>query len=200
VLDKLGAWDAHNVTEDADLGIRLARRGYRTVFIPSVTKEEANGHFWPWVRQRSRWLKGYAITYLVHMRRPLQLLSELGSWKFLGFQVLFLGTLVNFVFAPFVWLFWLLPILGSNVYARMFSEGVIQAGMVICLFSFLANLSIACLGLHKAGKLRMLPWYFTMVAYFPLASLAVYKGLYELARRPFFWDKTEHGVLLPQKD
>ena len=33
VLEQLGGWDAHNVTEDADLGMRLARHGYRTELI-----------------------------------------------------------------------------------------------------------------------------------------------------------------------
>jgi len=82
ILEKLGGWDAHNVTEDADLGLRLARAGYETVFIPSVTQEEANGRFWPWVKQRSRWLKGYAITYCVHMRDPGRLWRDLGPWRF----------------------------------------------------------------------------------------------------------------------
>jgi len=72
-LEKLGGWDAHNVTEDADLGFRLARHGYRTEMLHTVTGEEANCHLWPWIKQRSRWLKGYMTTYLVHMRRPVQL-------------------------------------------------------------------------------------------------------------------------------
>ena len=62
ILEELGGWDAHNVTEDADLGIRLARHGYRTELLATVTQEEANCHLWPWIRQRSRWLKGYAMT------------------------------------------------------------------------------------------------------------------------------------------
>ena len=59
---ELGGWDAHNVTEDADLGLRLARHGYRTELVATVTQEEANCRALPWVRQRSRWLKGYAMT------------------------------------------------------------------------------------------------------------------------------------------
>ena len=68
ILDRLGGWDAHNVTEDADLGIRLARHGYYTQLLDTVTQEEANCHVLPWIKQRSRWLKGYAVTWLVHMR------------------------------------------------------------------------------------------------------------------------------------
>ncbi|MEO1362543.1 MAG: glycosyltransferase, partial [Pseudomonadota bacterium] len=67
ILEELGGWDAHNVTEDADLGIRLARAGYVTELIPTVTMEEANCHPWAWIKQRSRWIKGFLITYFVHM-------------------------------------------------------------------------------------------------------------------------------------
>ena len=70
VLESIGGWDAHNVTEDADLGFRLARHGYRAEMVNTVTEEEANCRPWPWIKQRSRWLKGYMATYLVHMRRP----------------------------------------------------------------------------------------------------------------------------------
>jgi cellulose synthase/poly-beta-1,6-N-acetylglucosamine synthase-like glycosyltransferase len=37
VLRKAGGWDSYNVTEDADLGIRLYRLGYRAAAIPSTT-------------------------------------------------------------------------------------------------------------------------------------------------------------------
>ena len=107
VLEALGGWDAHNVTEDADLGFRLARHGYRTDVIPTRTGEEANCRLWPWVRQRSRWLKGYMVTYLVHMRKPSKLLKQLGLWRFIGFQAHFLTALSQFVLAPVLWSFWL---------------------------------------------------------------------------------------------
>ena len=84
VLEKLDGWDAHNVTEDADLGMRLARAGYQTTLISSVTLEEANNKAWPWIKQRSRWLKGYLITYFTHIRRSSRLLFEPGAWKFAG--------------------------------------------------------------------------------------------------------------------
>ena len=83
------------MTEDADLGLRLARHGYRTELIDTVTEEEANCRALPWIRQRSRWLKGYMMTWVVHMRDPGLLLARpRAAWQFLGVQVLFLGTLV----------------------------------------------------------------------------------------------------------
>ncbi len=95
-LEKVQGWDAHNVTEDADLGFRLARFGYRTELIPTVTYEEATCRPWAWIRQRSRWLKGFMVTYFVHMRRPHQLMADLGPRKFWGFQIFFLTAISQF--------------------------------------------------------------------------------------------------------
>ena len=197
ILDRLGGWDAHNVTEDADLGIRLARRGFRTEFIPTVTLEEANGRYWPWVKQRSRWLKGYAVTWAVHMRAPRRTLAELGAWRFAGLQVLFLGTLAQFTLAPVLWSFWLILAGLPHPLTQVLTPPVWTALVALFLASEAINLAVAALGLSRAHKGRLIPWALTLQAYFPLGSLAVYKGLLELAWKPFWWDKTVHGVLLP---
>jgi len=105
VFGKLNGWDAHNVTEDADLGIHLARARYQTTLISSVTLEEANNTAWPWIKQRSRWLKGYLITYFTQMRRPFRLLFELGAWKILGFQAFFLSSISQYMLALLIWSF-----------------------------------------------------------------------------------------------
>ncbi|MGB1337697.1 MAG: glycosyltransferase [Planktomarina sp.] len=114
ILEELGGWDSHNVTEDADIGIRLTRFGYHTELLPTVTLEEANCRGWPWIRQRSRWLKGYAVTWAVHMRAPKTLLRDMGLWQFFGVQLLFAGTLSQFFwrlyFGPSGWPFSPCPI------------------------------------------------------------------------------------------
>ena len=110
VLEELGAWDAHNVTEDADLGLRLARHGYRTDLVATTTHEEANCRTVPWIKQRSRWIKGYMMTWAVHMRRPGLLWRQLGPWRFVGVQVLFLGTIAQFLLAPVLWSLALVPL------------------------------------------------------------------------------------------
>ena len=109
-LEQVGAWDAWNVTEDADLGVRLARRGWRTEIIDTTTDEEANCRALPWIKQRSRWLKGYAMTWGVHMRDPRALWRDLGPRRFIGFQVQFLGSLTQYLLAPILWSFWLLTL------------------------------------------------------------------------------------------
>uniref|UniRef100_A0AAN0MGW8 Glycosyltransferase n=1 Tax=Yoonia rhodophyticola TaxID=3137370 RepID=A0AAN0MGW8_9RHOB len=196
-MEVLGGWDAHNVTEDADLGVRLARHGYRTELIRTVTEEEANGRAWPWVKQRSRWLKGYAITYGVHMRHPRKLWQDLGAWRFFGVQLLFLGTLSQFVLAPVLWTFWLLPFGFSHPLSDMVAPWAFWALGGLFITSEIVGFAAATVGVRKAGKGWLIKWALTLQFYFPLAALAAYKGLYELATKPFYWDKTAHGVLLP---
>lgn len=200
VLDRLGAWDAHNVTEDADLGIRLARHGYRTELIDTVTFEEANCRALPWVKQRSRWIKGYIMTWAVHMRSPRLLWRQLGPKGFFGFQVLFLGTIAQFLLAPLLWSFMLLPFgIDHPLYAALPLWGIWTLALTFFL-SEAANVVIGALGLGRTKHGLSLLWVLTLKVYYPLASLAAYKGLAELATRPFFWDKTTHGLFDPAVD
>ena len=198
VLEELDGWDAHNVTEDADLGVRLARHGYRTEFMPSVTEEEANGRAWPWVKQRSRWLKGYAITYGVHMRRPAQLWRDLGTWRFFGIQILFAGTLSQFLLAPLIWTFWLVPFGWPHPLSPYLAPWMIWTLAGLFVSVELIHFGIAALALKRARKLWLLKWVPTLQLYFPLGVAATYRGLLELTWRPFFWDKTAHGIFMPK--
>lgn len=191
-LEQVGAWDAQNVTEDADLGIRLVRHGYRTRMIPTTTFEEANSRPLSWVKQRSRWLKGYAVTYLVHMRRPRVLLREVGLWRFAGFQVQFLGTLVTFTLAPLLWSLVLgVTALGHPAVTVMPGGFWGLAGLFLLTES--TGLLVGALALVRARKASLALWLPAMMVYYPLATMAAYKALWELVRDPFYWDKTSHG-------
>lgn len=193
VLEELGGWDAHNVTEDADLGIRLARHGYVTHLLSTVTFEEANCHVLPWIKQRSRWLKGYAITWMVHMRHPAQLLRQLGPWRFFGVQVLFLGTLVQFLFAPLLWSFWLMLLgLGHPLQDSLPGQAFVALAAVF-LTAEAVTLALGAVALRARHHAGLWPWLPALHAYFPLAVVAVYKAVWELIAAPFYWDKTTHG-------
>src|SRR6056297_3042996 len=196
-LERLGGWDAHNVTEDADLGFRLARHGLRTEMIDTVTAEEANCHIWPWIKQRSRWLKGYMTTYLVHMRKPGLLYKQLGAWKFWGFQAHFMAALSQFILAPILWSFWLVLL---GLFHPL--DPLVPRSVLITVCSLFLTAEILCILIHAAAVNRrehfhLLPWVPTMIFYAPLGAIAAYKALYELVVKPFFWDKTTHGVSLP---
>jgi len=197
-LDALHGWDAHNVTEDADLGLRLARHGYRTELVDTVTYEEANCHAWPWVRQRSRWIKGYAITYAVHMRRPLKLLFDLGLWGFLGVQVLFACSLSQFLMAPVLWSYWPILFGYDHPVLSTMSEITLTALIAFFLVTEVIGLAVVVLGISKTHHKGLVPWTPTLMGYFYLGTAAAYKALLELFWRPFYWDKTSHGITLSQ--
>lgn len=194
VLEELGAWDSHNVTEDADLGIRLARHGYRTELMQTVTREEANCRPWPWVRQRSRWIKGHMMTWVVHMRAPRLLWHQVGARRFLGFQAMFLGAAVQTLLAPVLWSFWLiLPGLPHPLVQAM-PEPMFAALLLAFGLSAAVDFTLGILALRAAGHRISRLWVFTLHPYQMMATFAGYKALWEMITRPFYWDKTSHGI------
>ena len=194
VLEEIGAWDAHNVTEDADLGIRLYREGWRTPLLDTTTKEEANCRPVNCIKQRSRWLKGYAITWAVHMRQPRRLWRQMGARGFWGFNTLFLGTLVQFVLTPVLLSFWLLWISGLHPLSGQVPVALGWVFLALMLACEAISLMLTLVA-NRARERRWLWWWIpTLQFYYPLAALAAYKGLWELIARPFYWDKTQHGL------
>jgi len=146
------------------------------------------------VKQRSRWLKGYAITYGVHMRKPLQLLKDLGPLRFAGLQLLFAGTLLPFLLAPILLSFWLIPFgLPHPLVGRIPMQAIWGLGALF-FTSEILNIVIAVIAVRRAKKDWLAKWAPTLQFYFPLATIAAYKGLLELTWKPFYWDKTAHGI------
>ena len=197
-LEAVGAWDAWNVTEDADLGVRLTRRGWRTEMLDTTTDEEANCRALPWVKQRSRWLKGYAMTWGVHMRDPRRLWRELGAWRFVAFQVQFFGALSQYLLAPVLWSFWLLT-LGLPHPLRGPLDNVWGGHAVVALFTlFVASeaisIAVGMWAVRGAKHRHLMGWVPTLHLYFPLGCLAGWKAIYEVVVKPFYWDKTAHGI------
>ncbi|HET9068513.1 MAG TPA: glycosyltransferase family 2 protein, partial [Amaricoccus sp.] len=194
MLESMGGWDAHNVTEDADLGMRLARFGYRCEMIGSTTWEEANCRPGSWVRQRSRWLKGYALTWATHMRRPRELWKDLGPRGFAGFQVLFLGAITSYLSLP---LFWAISAASFGL-----GLGFWESFPAWLMWSFLASmiagqavmLATAAVAARDAGQARLIWLVPTLPLYWTLGALAAYRAVGEIFTRPSYWHKTEHGV------
>ena len=195
-LEQLGGWDAHNVTEDADLGFRLARHGYRTEMIGTTTGEEANCRLWPWVKQRSRWLKGYMVTYLVHMRDPVMLCRQMGLWKFIGMQTHFITALSQFFLAPFLWSFWLILLGLPHPLVGVVDPFWLRTAAYLFLTVEAIGLVAALIAVSGPAHRHLAFWVPSLHFYFPLGVIAAYKALYELIFAPFYWDKTQHGVSL----
>ncbi|MCF1708501.1 glycosyltransferase [Tabrizicola sp. J26] len=192
-LESLGAWDAHNVTEDADLGLRLARHGYRTELIETETGEEANCLLLPWIRQRSRWIKGYMMTWRVHMREPALLCRQLGVRGFLAVQVLFLGSILHALLAPLLLSFWAASLGLWHPVISVLPPAAFRAMIGLFLLCEALNLAIGLIGLRRRREVLNPIWLLTLSVYHPLASLAAYKALWEMVLKPFYWDKTRHG-------
>ena len=195
VLRELHAWDPFNVTEDADLGIRIGQKGYRVGVVDSTTFEEASCRTGQWLRQRSRWIKGYMQTLLVHTRRPLQLMRNAGPLGFLGFVFFIGGTVLAGLLNPVFWLFYAVWLAASAANIDVIFP---QSLLLLCLFNLLAGNGaftyLIMLAPIRRGWLELIPFSFTLFGYWVLISLAAYKALWQLIRNPFFWEKTQHGM------
>ena len=191
----LGAWDPYNVTEDADLGVRLTQAGYRVAVVNSTTFEEANGIFRSWINQRSRWIKGYMQTWLVHMRRPLMLWRRLGPVGFLGFQ-LFIGfPPVTALINPLLWLSFALGLfLGPDVVARLYPGPVLALAMLNLIAGNAMYIYFNMIAAAKRRWYHLVPWGLLAPLYWVLHSVAAYKAAYQLVVRPHYWEKTQHAT------
>lgn len=194
-LLELGGWDPFNVTEDADIGVRAYERGFRIAVINSTTYEEANNDAFNWIRQRSRWIKGYMQTYLVHMRNPILLWKRLGWRGFLGFSFFIGATPLTFLVYPFLLVtFIIYLIFDLAAYRAIFPDWV----LFLSLFNLMAgNVLMIYLNMMAVFKRRFYELILFSIAnpvYWLLHSVAAFKALYQLIFKPFYWEKTEHGL------
>lgn len=194
VLREVGGWDPHNVTEDADLGIRLATRGYRCGIIRSTTEEEANCRLHNWIRQRSRWVKGWLQTWLVRMRHPVSLGRSLGPAGFLGFQLVIGGfTLATFAH-PFFY-FVAGGIVAMHGFSGLFSHHWLTGfNLAVLISGYSLSILAGMIAAKRRGLLSLMLGTLTMPAYWMLISAAGAKAFFQLLQRPFYWEKTAHGL------
>lgn len=194
-LRELGAWDPYNVTEDADLGVRIAARGYRTAVLDSVTWEEANSDVINWLRQRSRWYKGYLQTWLVYMRRPAWLVKELGVLPALRFTFLMAGTPIIAVLNLLFWYLSLIWVLGQpDTVAAMFPPAVYYPALVCLLIGNAGTMYMNVIGCREGRDPLLLLAVPAFPLYWLLMSIAALKGTWQLISRPSYWEKTAHGL------
>jgi cellulose synthase/poly-beta-1,6-N-acetylglucosamine synthase-like glycosyltransferase len=194
VLDEVGAWDPHNVTEDADLGVRLHRLGHRTAVLDSRTLEEANCDYVNWVKQRSRWYKGYLRTWLVHMRNPLRLRREVGNEGFLSANMVLGGTPLLAALNPLLWLLTVLWLSGQAQLVRDLFPAWLFYPSLLALFGNFLVIYAHVVGTRMSGRPHLAPAAMLLPLYWALMSIAAIKALLQLAVAPSFWEKTVHGL------
>lgn len=199
MLIQLEGWDSFNVTEDCDLGIRLARYGYQTAIIDSVTMEEANSNLRNWINQRSRWIKGYMQSYLVHMRAPRTFYRE-NIRDFFLFQMVVGGKVLALFVNPIMWIMSIAYFMSRSHYGliieKIFPGPVLYMAVISLVlgnFVYLYYYMIAC---AKREHYALVKHVFLIPLYWLAMSYAGYKALSELFYKPHFWQKTTHGLHL----
>ncbi|WP_442579208.1 glycosyltransferase family 2 protein [Mesorhizobium sp. ASY16-5R] len=193
-LEEVGGWDPYNVTEDADLGLRLVRFGYRTQTISLPTLEDAPETLSIWLPQRTRWFKGWCQTWLVHMRDPVALFRELGLRSFCLAQILYAGLVLSALVHPLLIVaalyLGLQIVVGQSTFGWMVALLVVDTINIVCGY-----LSFLLLGWYSLRKPERKSFWrvvkFTPV-YWMMMSLAAWRSLLHLWRRPHHWEKTPH--------
>ncbi len=196
VLQELMGWDAYNVTEDCDLGVRLGRAGYATRMLETTTWEEACSNLRFWIKQRTRWQKGYIQTWFVHMRNPLKLLRELGFVNFLHYHLLIGGVTFSVLVNPVFWvmaLIWF--IFRPEGVAQLFPGPVFAAGAVCLFLGNFVFIYINLLGCCKRKNDSLMGWALLTPVYWMMMSYSGWRAFIQFFRDPFVWEKTQHGLV-----
>lgn len=191
-LKNIGAWDSFNVTEDADLGIRLSRRRLRSAILDSHTNEEAPINLWAWIKQRTRWMKGWMQTLLVHTKDFRGMSKQMHPVNLVVFYI-YVGGLV--FAAPLHGLF--LTKLAIDIYQH---QGIplshylqYDVHFVVLISGYLSAFATACLGLWHTRQIHLLGWQALLPIYWLFTSFATLRAAFQLATKPFSWEKTEHA-------
>lgn len=202
LLLKLQGWDTFNVTEDADLGIRLFKEGYKSAIIDSTTLEEANSDLHNWVRQRSRWIKGYLQSYLVHTRDIIRYSKENRLHAF--YMQLIIGTKLIFIFLnPLLWVttisyFLFYKYVGQTIEA-LYLPPAFYLGTVSLVFGNFLFFYYYMIGIAKKGQWELMKSTIFIPIYWIFISIAGWIAVYQLIVKPYYWEKTIHGLHLVKK-
>jgi cellulose synthase/poly-beta-1,6-N-acetylglucosamine synthase-like glycosyltransferase len=194
-LVELGAWDPFNVTEDADLGVRAYAKGHKIAVLNSTTYEEANNDFFNWIRQRSRWIKGYMQTYLVHMRDPGGLIRKIGFKGFLGFTFFVGATPIMFLINPILILIFIgYVVFDLGIIRTIFPDWVLFISIFNLMVGNILMIYVNMMAVFKRRYYELILFAIANPIYWLMHSVAAYKGLYQLIVNPFYWEKTNHGL------
>jgi len=195
-LRDLGGWDAWNVTEDADLGIRLARCGLRVETLATRTHEEAPIALPALLNQRVRWMKGWMQTAFVHFRDPVALWRNLGPLAF----VTTLAVFVSGILSPLLWPFFTIVLARDLATGTLFAPVSVLDHVVDTCAIWLAVAGPAAmiwpatLGMRRQGLTKLWPLLFLLPLWHVMLSVAAWRAIHDLWRNPFRWAKTTHGV------
>ena len=201
ILRNLHGWDAFNVTEDADLGMRLVKRGYRTAILDSVTYEEANSQPVNWFWQRTRWIKGYIQTYIVHTR-DRHAFRATNRTHGIIFQSVIGGKVISLFVNPLMWLLTILYFAMHEAFGpaitALYPTPVLYLAVTSLILGNFLYLYYYMVGCAKRGEYDLIKYAVLVPLYWLGMSIAAYRALYEVIVMPHHWSKTKHGLHLKQ--
>jgi len=202
-LRLMNGWDGFNVTEDCDLGIRLVQRGFVTALLDSTTLEEANSDYMNWLHQRSRWIKGYMVSYFVHMRNPKIFFTKANFRHFIALQFNVGGKILSLFINPLMWAITIGYFAARTTFGPIvesFFPPVVFYMAVVCLvcgnFLYTFYYMIGC---AKREHYEIIKYIYLVPIYWLWMSVAAWYALYKLIVAPHHWAKTKHGLHLQNK-
>jgi cellulose synthase/poly-beta-1,6-N-acetylglucosamine synthase-like glycosyltransferase len=194
VLRDLLGWDAWNVTEDADLGVRAERLGWRVGIVSSTTWEEACSAWKPWIRQRTRWIKGYLVTAQVHLRHPWTYVRESGIRGVFGMTALIVGTPAMFLLWPILLAVTLVALVVPDQMSNLLPYWMQRASAVNLVMGNLTMMGLSAAAVGRRKLWPLLGFALLVPGYFALHAIAAWRAAYQLIFDPFRWEKTPHGI------
>lgn len=191
-----GGWDPYNVAEDCDMGIRLYRMGYRVGILDSVSREEATDTVVAWAMQRTRWMKGFIQTSIVHLRHPFRFKDDVGGYRnFFAFILIVPGSVFLNISNILYWFLLIGWLTSHSSYIQHIFPGVI---LTISFASFiLGNFIFTYLNLigsYRRGRMNLVKWSLCSPLYWVLLSIATVRAAVQILFRPHYWEKTAHGA------
>ena len=200
-LKSLKGWDIYNLAEDAELGIRLAINGYKTETIDSYTAEESPVTIWAWIKQRSRWLKGFIQTYLLYLQKGNNLTEKIGARKsFISMHFMLGLSTLSLLITPIMAIFGLLVVNGYTSIDNEINILILTCAGLSAVLWIVSNVyqSIKTIKsstfLKNMSTLKKIILIVTFPTYFILHTIAALYAVLDLIRRPFYWSKTKHGL------
>lgn len=187
-LIEIGGWDAFNVTEDCDLGVRLSRLNKKTITLNSITKEKAIDSVRIWIKQRTRWQLGFIVTFFTHSKNPIRTVKDMGLYKYFHFLMTVFGSIVSSAITPVLFGLWI-DSLFFNRYESSFII-IIQWITLIGNFMFIVLSHLICC--IKYNKKQLILWSILQPFYYLLQSVTVYRAIYKYIKSPYTWEKTPH--------
>jgi len=202
-LRNLRGWDAFNVTEDCDLGMRLVKGGYRTAVVDSTTHEEANSNFGNWFGQRTRWIKGYIQSYFVHMRNPNEWKNSIKNPQLFMFQLIVGGKVLSMFINPILWLSTVLyfaerTALGPFIQS-LFPGPSLYIGFFAAVVGNFLYFYYYMIGCARRGYFELIKFGLLIPFYWLMMSVATWSAIYKIIVEPHYWFKTKHGLHFSSK-